>query len=288
MARSVRDAALLLSAMTGVDTRDTATGPSGAHATADYSRGLDVGALRGVRLGVVRTKLFGYSPGADRVIEEALGVLRGAGAVLVDPANIETLGQFDDAEQQVLLYELKADLNRYLGGLGPKAPIHTLAEAIAYNREHRTTEMPYFGQELFEQSQAKGGLGDPPYQAALAHCRRLSRRDGIDRTMDRHNVTALVAPTSGPAGLIDLVNGDSGGGGSSTPAAVAGYPHVTVPAGFVFGLPVGLSFFGRPWSEATLLRLAYAYEQASKQRRPPQFRPTADVGFTGRPSTSSR
>jgi amidase len=282
MTRTVRDAAILLGAMTGIDARDAATAESQGHIAKSYTDGLEPGGLRGARLGVVRSKLFGYSRHADRVIEAALEVLRGAGAVLVDPANIATLGEFDDAEQQVLLYEIKADLFRYFSDLGPAAPIHTLADAIAYNKAHRETEMPYFGQELFEQAQAKGPLSDARYRAALARCRRLSRTEGIDRTMDRHHLDALIAPTNGPAGFIDLVNGDAGGGGSSSAAAVAGYPHVTVPAGFAFGLPIGLSFFGRPYTEALLLKFAYAYEQSTKMRKPPEFKPSVDVGRTGR------
>jgi amidase len=282
MTRTVRDAAILLGAMTGVDARDPVTSESAGRTAKNYTEGLVPGGLRGARLGVVRTKLFGYSRHTDQVIEDALKVLSSAGAVLVDPANITTLGEFDDAEQLVMLYEIKADLFRYLTDLGAAAPIHTLADAIAYNNAHRDAEMPFFGQELFEQAEKKGPLTESAYVKALDRCRRLSRAEGIDRTMTTHRVDALVAPTNGPAGLIDLVNGDSGGGGSSTPAAVAGYPHVTVPAGFALGLPIGLSFFGRPYTEALLLKFAYAYEQASKMRKPPEFKPTVTIGDTRR------
>ena len=280
MARTVADAALLLGAMTGVDERDAVTRASRASrgkAVADYAQGLDASGLKGVRLGVPRRRYFGYSPAADSLIEAALAALKEQGAVIVDPAEVATAADLDAPELLVLLYEFKADLNRYLAELGPASPIHTLADAIAWNAAHRKEEMPLFGQEIFEQAEAKGPLTSKEYQEALARCRRLARTEGIDATLARHKLDALVMPTQGPTWLIDPVNGDSVSGGSSTPAAVAGYPSVTVPAGDFAGLPVGLSFVGPAWSEARLIRYAYAFEQATKHRRPPRFLVTAEI-----------
>jgi amidase len=281
MARTVADAAILLGAMAGVDDRDPATRGAQGHLAQDYTRFLDPGGLKGARLGVVREHYFGYNPRADRVAEEALLALKGAGAVLVDPANISTAGKWRDSEFEVLLYEFKADLNSYLADLGPDAPVHDLEEVIAFNQAHASQEMPYFGQDIMEQAQAKGPLTEAAYTRALQKNHRLTRAEGIDKVLNEHRLDALVAPTSGPPWLIDLVNGDVGAGGSFTsPAAVAGYPHITVPAGYAFGLPVGFSFVGRAWSEPTLLRLAYAFEQVTKVRRAPTFRRTADLSVT--------
>jgi amidase len=286
--RSVRDAAIMLGAMAGVDPSDEATAASRGHIAKDYTVGLDSHGLAGARIGVARAHFFGYHAGLDRAVDDALEVMRQLGATTVDPVNLATTGQYDDAESEAMLYEFKADLNRYLAGLGSTARVHTLADIIAFNKEHQDTEMPHFGQELMIQSQAKGPLTTTAYKAARDKCNRLSRTMGIDKTMDAHRLDAIVLPTGNPATPIDLVNGDGSIGGavsSSTPAAVAGYPSITVPVGYVFGLPVGMSFIGRPWSEANLLRYAYAYEQAAKVRKAPQFKATADVGFTGRPKT---
>jgi amidase len=215
----------------------------------------------------------------DAVAEAAVAALKAAGAVVVDPANIPTLGQFDDTEFDVLLYEFKTDLNKYLTWLGPASPVHTLKDIIAFNAAHPQEELAYFGQEILLMAEKKGPLTEPKYRAALAKNHRLSRTLGIDAVMTRHRLDALVAPTGAPAWLTDLVNGDSFPNASapSTVTSVAGYPHITVPAGFFRGLPIGMSFFGRAWSEKTLIRLAYAYEQATKQRRPPTFAPTAPL-----------
>lgn len=278
MARTVRDAAIVLGALTGIDPRDDATKPSAGKSYTDYTRYLDANGLRGARIGVVRDQFMGYSPKTDRLVEQAIDVLKHSGATIVDPANIVTANKFGDAELEVLLYELKADLNAYLDSLGPGAPYKTLADLIKFNEQNASREMPYFGQELFEQSQKKGPLTDTKYKQARAKCIRLARTEGIDATMAKHRLDALIAPTQGPVWLIDLVNGDAGGGGSfTTPAAVAGYPHITVPMGLVQGLPVGLSFVGRAWSEPTLLKLAFAYEQASKMRRPPTYAATVSL-----------
>jgi amidase len=276
MARTVRDAALLLGVLAGVDPEDRATADGQGKALTDYTQFLDPKGLSGARIGVAR-KFFGFQDATDAVINEALDVLKRQDAVLVDLADLDTAGQLDDPEMTVLLYELKADLNAYLARLGPGAPVRSLADVIAFNERNRKTEMPYFGQDLFVKAEAKGPLTSPEYRDALAKCRRLARAEGIDAVMDKHRLDALVAPTEAPAWLTDLVDGDHALGRSSTVAAVAGYPSVTVPAGFVCGLPVGLSFFGRAWSEPTLLKLAYAFEQATKARKPPGFAATADL-----------
>jgi len=274
MCRTLRDAAILLSAIAGVDPRDAETGNAQGHLHADYTRFLDPAGLRGARLGVFR-KAFGFHPGVDRCMEDALAEMKRLGATLVDPADIPHVGEYDETELLVLLYELKADLDAYLGGLGPAARVKSLADVIRFNEENKDREMTCFGQELFIQAQEKGPLTDPAYRDALEKNRRLSRLEGIDAVMDAHQLDAVVAPTGGPAWTTDCVNGDHFGGGSSTPAAVAGYPNITVPAGEVFGLPVGISFIGRAWSEPVLLRLAYAFEQGTRHRKPPAFRGSA-------------
>jgi amidase len=269
MARTVADAAVLLGALTGVDPRDPATSTSRG-AQPDYSTFLDPDGLRGARLGVVRN-YFGFDPRVDRHMEEALDVLRRQGAILIDPVLDPTKGDYRDSEYEVLLYEFKADLNQYLQGLGEKAPVRSLDDVIAFNERHRDRVMPYFGQETMEKAAAKGPLTDPAYRRALAKNHRLTRRLGIDAMMQAHRLDALVAPTGGPAWLTDLVKGDHFGGGFSSAAAVAGYPHLTVPNGYILGLPVGISFYGRRWSEGPLIRLAFAYEQATRHRRPPTY-----------------
>jgi len=274
LCRTVADAAALLSALAGADPRDPATAPAAAHAEKDYTKQLDRAGLRGARIGVARAKFFGYSDVTDRLAEAALGVLRREGAVLVDPADIPNAGSYDDAELQVLLYELKADLNAYLAALGPTAPVRTLADVIAFNERERAREMPFFGQELFVQAEAKGPLTSPAYRKARATCRRLARTSGLDAVLAKHKLDAIVAPTGNPAWPTDPVNGDHFTGSSSTPAAVAGYPSVSVPMGYAWGLPVNLSFFGAAWSEPTLIRLAYAFEQITMHRKAPKFLPT--------------
>jgi amidase len=273
LCRTVRDAVILLGALTGVDEEDKATSESRGKSYADYTQFLVADGLRGARIGVVRGT-FGFNAAVDALMGTALELLKSQGAVLVDPAEIETRGKFDESESTVFMYELKADLNAYLARLGPRAPVHTLQEIIEFNEKHREQEMPYFGQELFLKSELKGPLTSQEYLDALKKNHQLARTEGIDAVMDKHKLDALVGPTGGPAWLTDLVAGDHFGGGSSSTAAVAGYPNISVPAGDAFGLPVGISFFGRAWSESVLIRLAYAYEQASKLRKAPQFLPT--------------
>lgn len=279
MARTVRDAAILLGVLAGVDLEDRAT-DAGRGKKADYAGKLDAGSLHGTRIGVVR-KYFGFLGAVDDVLKSSLDVLKSQGAILVDPADITTIGKFDDSENTVLLYELKANLNAYLARLGPGAPVHTLKEIIEYNDRNRKTEMPYFGQETFLKAEAKGPLTSKEYLDALKKNQRLSRKEGIDAIMDKFKLDALVAPTEGPAWVTDLITGDHFIGGSSTAAAVAGYPSVTVPAGAVFGMPIGLSFFGRAWSEEKLISLAYAFEQATRCRILPRYLPTADLKLPG-------
>jgi amidase len=277
MCRTVTDAAILLSAIAGIDPRDAASADAKGHVEADYTKFLDPNGLKGARIGLPREKFFGYSTHSDALANDAIQVLKDHGAIIIDPANIPTAGKFDDSEFEVLLYEYKADLNAYLADLA-SSPVRSLADCIAFNDAHKAEEMPYFGQEIMLQAQKKGPLTDKAYRDALAKNHKLARTEGIDAVMTKYKLDALVAPTQSPPGLIDLVNGDSGGGGSATsPAAVAGYPHITVPMGFARGLPVGLSFFGRAWSEPTLLRLAFAYEQATKMRRPPTFASSATL-----------
>jgi amidase len=277
MCRTVRDAAILLGALSGVDPDDAATAASAGKAHTDYAQFCDPNGLKGARIGVAR-KYFGFNDAVDVLTAQALDVLKAQGATLVDPADIETMGKFDEGEAVVLMYELKADLNAYLARLGPGAPVHTLQEIIEFNERNRQKEMPYFGQDLFVKAQAKGPLTEKEYVDALAKNHQLTRTEGIDALMDKHHLDAIVAPTGGPAWLTDLINGDHFAGGSSNAAAVAGYPNINVTAGFLFGLPVGISFFGRAWSEPTLIKLAYSFEQATKARQAPRFLPSIGQG----------
>ena len=277
MCRTIRDAAILLGALTGVDPRDSATAGSQGKSFTDYSQFCDPNGLKGARIGVAR-KYFGFSEAVDALMEQSLDAMKKQGATLVDPADIETLGKFDESELLVFMYELKADLNNYLAGLGPNAPVRTLKDIIDFNDRNRQKEMPYFGQDLFLKAEAKGPLTEKAYLDALDKNRQLARTEGIDATMDKNRLDAMVAPTGGPAWLTDLVNGDHVAGGSSNAAAVAGYPNINVTAGFISGLPVGISFFGRAWSEPTLIRLAFAFEQTIKARQAPRFLSTIGAG----------
>jgi amidase len=274
MARTVTDAAVLLSVMAGADPRDPATRASRIPHDTDYARALNADGLKGARIGVARKRYTGYSAATDATFEAALRVMKDRGAVLVDPADIVTAGKFDDAEFEVLLYEFKADLEAYLAALPAGARVRTLDDLIAFNRAHSAEEMPFFGQEIFEMAAKKGPLTSAAYRQALAKCRTLARTEGLDATLSKHRLDAIVAPTQGPPVLTDLVNGDPSGPSSTSPAAVAGYPAITVPMGYTFGLPLGITFMGAAWSEPTLLKLAYAFEQATKIRRTPRFLPS--------------
>lgn len=276
MARTVTDAAILLGSLVGVDPQDSATKEGEGKARDGYTEFLDPNGLRGARIGVAR-KFFGFSDSVDQLMNTALEEMKRLGAEIIDPADSDSFGKLGDSETEVLLYEFKADLNAYLAGLSPGAPVHSLQEIIDFNEKYREKEMPYFGQDLFLKAEAKGPLTNQDYQATLNKNRRLARAEGIDAVMDKLRLDALVAPTAGPAWLTDLVDGDHDSGGSSAPAAVAGYPNISVPAGFIFGLPVGLSFFGRAYSEPTLIKLAFAFEQATRFRRRPQFLASASL-----------
>ena len=275
MARSVRDAAILLGALAGVDPRDSVTSTSKGKASPDYTKFLDPHGLRGARIGVAR-KYFGGNDPQDQLMNNLIDAMKRQGAEMIDPADLPTHGKFDKTELVVLLYELKADLNAYLANR-PGAPA-SLKDIIDFNESNRDKEMPYFGQDLFIKAEAKGPLTDKEYTDALEANHRLSCQEGIDAVMDQFHLDAIVAPTAGPAWLTDLVDGDHDLGGSSNAAAVAGYPDIAVPAGFISGLPVGISFFGRAWSEPTLLKIAYGFEQTIQARRPPRFLPTLKLG----------
>jgi amidase len=270
MARTVSDAAILLGAITGIDSSDAATRSSDGKSFTDYTQFLNRDGLRGARLGIAR-KYFGFSDRVDKLMNDRIADLKKLGAVVVDPADIPTSGKFDDSELEVLLYEFRADLNAYLGRLGTSAQVHSLKEVIAFNEKNREREMPYFGQDLFIKAEAKGPLTDRKYLQALQKNHLLSRAQGIDFIMRKHRLDAMIAPTGGPAWPTDWINGDHFTGGYSSASAVAGYPHITVPAGYVYGLPVGISFFGAAWSESKLIKYAYAFEQATKARQPPKF-----------------
>jgi len=277
MTRTVTDAAILLGVMAGIDPNDAVTKESAGKAQPDYTKFLDSNGLRGARIGVAR-KYFGFSEPVDKLLAAAIDIMKHLGAEIIDPADIPTTGKFGDSENEVMLYEFKADLNAYLERLGPKAPVHSLQEIIDFNEKNAAKEMPFFGQDVMIKAQAKGPLTTPAYLKALKRNHELARTRGIDAIMGKHKLDALIAPTAPPAWPIDLPNGDHFPGGDFTgPAAVAGYPHITVPAGYVFGLPVGLSFVGKAYSEPVLIRLAYAFEQATKFRKPPRFLPTVDL-----------
>jgi amidase len=270
MCRTVADAAILLGALTGSDPRDAATSASQGKSYKDYTPFLDRHGLMGKRIGIARAE-FGFNPEVDKLLDAAIAAMRTNGAEIVEDTNLDSLRAMNDAEMEVLLYELKADLNAYLASLGNKSPMKSLRDIIDFNDKNADRELVYFGQDLFIRAEAKGPLTDEKYLAALKKSKRLARDEGIDAVMRRHNLDALVAPTNGPAWPTDYVHGDQFVTGSAMGPAIAGYPSITVPCGYVDRLPIGISFSGRAWSEPTLIRIAFAYEQATKHRRAPEF-----------------
>jgi len=279
MARTVRDVAILLGAMAGADPQDSATSNSQGKLFPDYTKFLDPAGLKGARLGIVR-KYFGFNDAVDQLMDRLIGEMKRAGAEIVDPADIPTIGKFDESELTVFYYELKADLAAYLarrGNSSVKSSVKSLKDVIEFNERNRGREMPYFGQDIFLKSEQKGPLSSKEYLDALALNQKLGRAEGIDFIMDKFKLDALVAPTAGPAWLTDLINGDHAAGGSSSAAAVAGYPNINVTGGHLWGLPVGISFFGRAWSEPTLLKIAYSFERLTKARQKPRFLPTVEI-----------
>ena len=284
MARTLRDAALLLGALAGEDARDSATSGSAGHAMPDYTKFLDPNGLKGTRLGVAR-RFMGSNAAVDKFFESLFAEMKQQGAEIIDPADLPPEERHRPSPEGVVLsHDFKADLNAYLAGLGPNARVKTLADVIAFNEAHRDREMPWFGQELMTEAEATGPLTEQVYLDAVAAAKKSGREDGIDGVVKKFQVDAIIAPTAGPSWLTDWVNGDADTGGCSTPAAVAGYPHITIPAGFVDGLPIGMSFYGPAWSEPTLLKIAYGFEQATKARRPPKFYKT--LPLTAQPSRS--
>ena len=276
MARSVADAAGLLSVIAGSDALDVATAVANGKRES-YADFVDRDGLRGMRLGVVRANFGGRNDLATAVVERALKVMQEQGAILVDPVELPNVAKYGQSELDVLLYELKADITKYLAEFAPGSPHRTLSDLIAFNEREKEREMPYFGQELFIRADAKGGLDSGEYLDALANNHRYSRAEGIDQVLQAHQLDALVAPSGGLPWLTDFYKGDYSGGGFTSPAAVAGYPHITVPAGFVHGLPVGVSFVGTAWSEPTLIRIASGYEHSSRARRAPTYAKSLNV-----------
>ncbi len=266
MARNVRDAAILLTAMAGKDENDPATADAKIHP--DYSANLTADALQGKRIGVIRSWWgAGTDARVEAIFSAGIEAMEGAGATIIDDLKIEP-GDMYDAEYEVLLYEFRTDLNKYLESSG--APYRSLAELIEYNEQHAATVMPIFGQEIFEKAEAKGPLTEAAYLRALESSKRIAQ-EAIDSLVSEHELDAMISPTNGAAWLIDHINGDASGIGSSSLAAVSGYPSITVPAGYVAGLPIGLWFVGLPWNEKQLIEIAYAFEQTTGVRKPPDL-----------------
>jgi len=278
MARTVADAVILLGALTGVDEKDSATRLSKRRSFSNYAKYLDLDGLKGARIGVARN-MAGKNPRILKIFEHCIEVLKQLGAIIIDPVTVPNFDKFGATEMEVLHYEFKADLNKYLKTLDATVKVHSMADVVKFNTENVDQVMPYFGQEHMLTALEKGPLSEKKYKDALAKNLRLTRKDGIDAAMRKHKLDAVIVPSGGPAWTIDLANGDAINWDmeSTSPAAVAGYPHITVPAGFVFGLPVGISFFAKAWQEADLIKYAYAFEQATQYRRQPRYLPTANL-----------
>jgi amidase len=276
MARTVEDAVMVLGALVGVDARDPATRLSRRRGLSNYAKYLDRDGFKGARIGVARN-MAGTNARILKIFEHCIEVIKHLGAVIIDPADVPNFDKFDKTELEVLLFEFKADLNKYLKTLNGNARVHSMEEVIEFNEENQDSVMPFFGQEYMIAAQEKASLRDKKYRDALEKNHRYSRKNGIDSVMRKYKLDALIVPSGRPAGMIDLINGDSSDSDieSTSPAAVAGYPHITVPAGYLFGLPVGLSFFAKAWQEPALIKFAYAFEQATQFRRQPRYLPTA-------------
>jgi len=270
MARTVRDVAILLGSLTGSDDMDAGSIPHSDRSHPDYTQFLDSDGLSGTRIGVARN-FFAYNQRVDQIIERSLQLLKNSGAILVDPATVAVTRELRAAEGTVMSYEFKHGLNQYLDQLHPATAVRSLAQVIQFNDQNAEEVMPFFKQEILTQAEERGDLKSPEYLAALQQCRQLSRADGLDKVLHDYSLDAILAPSGGPAWVIDLLNGDRGSGGCSSAAAIAGYPHITVPAGYVYDLPVGISFFAGAFQEPVLLRIAYAFEELSNARRDPTF-----------------
>jgi amidase len=272
MARTVSDAAVMLGLLTGLDARDEATAAAQDKKSEDYSAFLDANGLKGARIGVARN-FFGFNDRVDQLMEEAIKAMRENGAEIIDPADIETEKEIGNIEFDMMLFEFKHDLNSYLSNLPASVTVRSLTDLIAFNEANKDKEMPWFGQELFVMADKKGPLTDKVYLKEVSDLKRLAGKEGIDATLQKNKLDAIIGPTGGPSWNTDWVNGDHFSGGSSAPAACAGYPAITVPAGFIFGLPVGITFMGTAWSEPALIRIAYAFEQATRHRKVPEYKP---------------
>ena len=274
MARTVKDAAILLGALVAFDPTDAETHLERGELLNDYTRFLDQNGLAGKRIGIA-SEMTGFNAKVDELFKQAIETMKEKGAEIVEDVKFENLRKWDEPSYQVLLYEFKADLNKYLLE-HPAAPVKSMEEIIEFNKKNADREMPWFAQEIFELAQSKGDLTSEEYLKALKDSKLFAGKEGIDVVMEKHNLDAIIAQTNGPAWTIDWVNGDHFSGGSSSPAAISGYPNITVPMGYVHGLPVGISFFGKAWSEPTLIKIAYAYEQATKHRKAPEFLETLE------------
>jgi amidase len=273
MTRTVRDAAILLAFLAGNDSEDLATADSDKNKQSDYTQFLDANGLKGARIGVARN-FFKPVGKLDKIMDDSLQAIRDAGAELIEFESLKNIDDVGAAQTILLEYELKASMADYFVHRGNRSPMKTLADLIEFNTAHRDTEMQYFGQEFFEAAQKRGPLSDFAYLEAQAKCLRLARTEGIDAAMEEHKLDAIISPTLGPACPIDLVNGDHWIGGSTDLSAISGYPSITVPGATLQGLPMGLTFIGKRWSEPLLIKLAYSFEQKTKVRKPPEFVPT--------------